>query len=105
VVLPEFLYLGQINESRATKMAKPVYPATAARSGFGGQVAVDVELDTWATSQSKGRQRKRLPETSKRRSRPEIKIQTRNDRRQGRQGKSDDRIQLRDDALTADTKR
>jgi len=44
-VVPEFVDLGQINESRAVRMAKPLYPPTALRSGFGGQVAVDIELD------------------------------------------------------------
>jgi TonB family protein len=45
VVLPEFLDLGQINESRAIKMIKPVYPQTASRAGVGGQVVVDIEMD------------------------------------------------------------
>lgn len=45
VVLPEYVDLGQINESSAIKMVKPVYPASAARSGVGGMVTVEVELD------------------------------------------------------------
>ena len=46
VVAPDFVDLGQINETRAVKMEKPVYPANAARARIGGEVAVDIELDT-----------------------------------------------------------
>ena len=43
--VPEFVDLGQINESRAIKMVKPVFPASAARAGMGGEVTVEIELD------------------------------------------------------------
>jgi TonB family protein len=45
VVMPEFIDLGYVTESNAIKMVKPVYPASAARSGVGGQVTVELEID------------------------------------------------------------
>lgn len=45
VRLPEFVDLGQISESRATRMMKPLYPQSVRRAGIGGQVVVDIELD------------------------------------------------------------
>jgi TonB family protein len=45
VALPEFLDLGQINETRAIRMVKPIYPQSASRAGVGGQVIVDIEMD------------------------------------------------------------
>jgi TonB family protein len=45
-LLPEYVDLGVINEARATKMVKPVYPPAALRSGYGGQVVVELELDS-----------------------------------------------------------
>ena len=45
-VLPEYVDLGLINEARATKMVRPVYPPAALRSGYGGQVVFELELDS-----------------------------------------------------------
>ena len=45
MALPEFLDLGQINETRAIRMVKPIYPQSASRAGVGGQVIVDIEMD------------------------------------------------------------
>lgn len=43
--VPDFINLGQINEGRATKMIKPIYPEAVLRMGTGGEVVVDIELD------------------------------------------------------------
>lgn len=42
---PESLSLGTLTAANAVRMAKPVYSTVAQRSGIGGRVVVDVELD------------------------------------------------------------
>jgi TonB family protein len=44
--LPEYVDLGALTEDRAIKMVKPVFTAAALQAGVGGQVVLDVELDT-----------------------------------------------------------
>lgn len=45
-VPPEYVDLGSIGETQATKMVKPIYSQGALRSGLGGQVVVEIEIDT-----------------------------------------------------------
>ena len=44
-VAPEFVDLGQIYPTLATKMVMPVYPSTALRAGIEGKVKVEVSID------------------------------------------------------------
>jgi TonB family protein len=44
-VAPEFVDLGQINISAATRMITPAYPAMALRAGIEGKVKVEVSID------------------------------------------------------------
>jgi TonB family protein len=43
--IPEFVDLGQIYPTLATKMVMPVYPQTALRAGIEGKVKVEVSID------------------------------------------------------------
>lgn len=43
--LPEFVSLGQLTETDAVQMVKPVYSQTASRMNIGGKVAVEIEID------------------------------------------------------------
>jgi TonB family protein len=45
-VVPEFVDLGALSEAMATRMVRPVFPATAIQAGVSGQITVYVELDT-----------------------------------------------------------
>lgn len=45
-VIPEFVSLGQLTESSAIRMVKPIYSPIALKSNIGGKVIVDVEIDT-----------------------------------------------------------
>jgi protein TonB len=44
--VPEVVDLGALSEAMATRMIKPVFPATAIQAGVSGQITVYVELDT-----------------------------------------------------------
>lgn len=44
--VPEFVDLGQLSESRAVKMVKPLYPQMAFGGEMGGKITVEVEIDT-----------------------------------------------------------
>ena len=44
-LVPDFVLLGQLSESKAVKLVKPIYPQTAFRANIGGKVTVDVEID------------------------------------------------------------
>ncbi|MEO6656300.1 MAG: TonB family protein [Pyrinomonadaceae bacterium] len=44
-LIPDFVLLGQLSESKAVKLVKPVYPQLAFKSNIGGKVTVDVEID------------------------------------------------------------
>lgn len=46
VTIPEYVGLGALDESRAIRMVKPIYPPSALQFNASGQVIVDVELDT-----------------------------------------------------------
>ena len=45
LVIPEFVDLGLLADAQAIRMVRPVYSQNAIRSGIGGKVVVDIELD------------------------------------------------------------
>lgn len=45
VVLPEYIYLGNLTESMATNVVKPIYPQSALHSNIAAKVVVEIEIE------------------------------------------------------------